>query len=152
MLLRGDTERAQPYDFHLDDLTSVSMDWHYERIGRIAWSALGVPRAAVRYLPPVRPYGQKLVEWTFEIMARMNVRQGRALLRPGGIVLTDRLHAAVLGVLMGKPVVVLDNSYGKIAPIYADYLQTLPHIYFARDAAEARRLVLQVHAEPRTMS
>lgn len=147
MLLRGDSEQARADDLCLDDLTSISLDWQHDRIGRIVWSALGVPRAAVRRLPAIRPHGQKLVESTYEIMARLNVRQGRALLRSGRIVLTDRLHAAVLGALMGKPVVVLDNSYGKIAPIYADYLHTLPAVHFARDAAEARGLVLQIRAE-----
>ncbi len=151
MLLRGDTERAHEYDFRLEELDSVAVDWQHTPVGNLAWRALAVPRAAVQRFAALAPHGQPVVESTFEIMARGNVLQGRRLLSPGRLVLTNRLHAAVLAALMSRPVVVLDNSYGKIAPIHAEYLHTLPGVHFARDGAEATRLVLVLHgAQPRT--
>jgi pyruvyl transferase EpsO len=146
MLLRGDSERAHDYSFGLSDLTSVAVDWQHTPLGNAAWKVLAVPRGIVRRFPGLAAEGQALVESTFEVMARANVAQGRRLLRPGRLVLTNRLHAAVLAALMRKPVVVLDNSYGKIAPIYAEYLHALPGVHFAHDVAEARRLILDLHA------
>ena len=147
MLLRGDTEQAHDNNFELTELTSRTFDWHYGASGELMWKALAIPRAAIRRAPAIRPYSQSLLESTFQVMARMNVRRARTLLRPSRLLLTDRLHAAVLAALMKKPVVLLDNSYGKIAPIYAEYLHTLPSVHFARGVTEARQLVLQVHDE-----
>lgn len=147
MLFRGDTERAGSYDFNFSGMTSRLFDWHHSAAGNFAWNALAVPRGVIRRAPATRPYGQSVMESTFELIAWMNVRRARALLSTGHVVLTDRLHAAVLSALMKKPVVVLDNSYGKIAPIYQEYLSKLPSVSFARDVDEARDLVLRLHAE-----
>lgn len=47
-------------------------------------------------------------------LASLEVQRGADILSEGRVVLTDRLHAHILCVLMGKPHTVLDNSYGKI--------------------------------------
>jgi pyruvyl transferase EpsO len=54
--------------------------------------------------------------------ARKEVERGLDILNTGNIVVTDRLHAHILCVLMGKPHVVLDNSYGKVF----NYISTWP--------------------------
>jgi pyruvyl transferase EpsO len=46
--------------------------------------------------------------------AETRVKTGLALLSRGKFVVTDRLHAHILSVLLGIPHVVLDNFYGKI--------------------------------------
>ena len=56
-----------------------------------------------------------------------------ACFRGGRMVLTDRLHAHILSLLLGKPRIVLDNSYGKIAK-FADM--------WTRDAAFASAAIL----------
>lgn len=51
---------------------------------------------------------------------------------------TDRLHAAVLATLLGRPVVARDNANGKLAAVFADYLGRFPLARFARTPEEAR--------------
>ena len=36
------------------------------------------------------------------------------MLSQGNVVITDRLHAHILSVLLGIPNIVLDNNYGKV--------------------------------------
>lgn len=54
------------------------------------------------------------IEAAYARLASREVQRGADMLAEGRVVLTDRLHAHVLCVLMQKPHVVLDNSYGKI--------------------------------------
>lgn len=49
-----------------------------------------------------------------------------------GSIVTDRLHVGIAAALMGKPVYLLDNSYGKISAVYTHSLQRCPHVYMAR--------------------
>lgn len=45
------------------------------------------------------------------------------MLSQGRVVVSDRLHGVLLGLLLGKPVVALDNSYKKIQSIFETYLK-----------------------------
>ena len=47
-------------------------------------------------------------------LAEARLERGVGLLSRGHVVITDRLHAHILCVLMGQPHVVIDNSYGKV--------------------------------------
>lgn len=49
----------------------------------------------------------RLAEWRFQ--------RGLAMLSAGEIVVTDRLHAHILSLLLDIPHVLLDNNYGKVA-------------------------------------
>ena len=57
-----------------------------------------------------------LALWNHLSAIRMN--RGIQLLSKGSVVLTDRLHAHILSILIGKPHVIADNSYGKISDFY----------------------------------
>jgi pyruvyl transferase EpsO len=46
--------------------------------------------------------------------ARKRVDRGLEQLSRGKVIVTDRLHAHILSILLGKPHVILDNMYGKI--------------------------------------
>ncbi|MDK2759815.1 MAG: polysaccharide pyruvyl transferase family protein [Sphingopyxis sp.] len=48
-------------------------------------------------------------------LAEWRLRRGLAMLSSGDIVVTDRLHAHILSLLLDIPHVLLDNSYGKVA-------------------------------------
>ncbi|MFC3786563.1 pyruvyl transferase EpsO [Sphingopyxis italica] len=50
---------------------------------------------------------QRLAEWRFQ--------RGLTMLSAGELVVTDRLHAHILSLLLDIPHVLLDNSYGKVA-------------------------------------
>lgn len=45
------------------------------------------------------------------------------MLSKGKIVVSDRLHAIILGLLMDKPVVALDNVYKKFNHFYDTFLK-----------------------------
>lgn len=96
-----------------------------------------------------RPAMQRLA-WHRVSTARMQL--GRRILSHGRVVLTDRLHVHVLCVLMGKPHVFFDNSYGKIRGL-AEACGTLgPNAVAAADADDAaehlRRLLREAGAKP----
>lgn len=55
---------------------------------------------------------------TLDPLAAARLRRGCSFLSRGSVVLTDRLHAHLLSMLLGIPHVVLDNSYGKIRSAY----------------------------------
>jgi exopolysaccharide biosynthesis predicted pyruvyltransferase EpsI len=64
------------------------------------------------------PRGQRtmrrLIDVSYDWQAHQRVRFGCRLLASGRVVITDRLHAHILCLLLGIPHVVLDNSYGKL--------------------------------------
>jgi len=70
-------------------------------------------------------------------LAALRVARGAALLARGGHVLTDRLHAHILCVLMGIPHVALDNSYGKLVAYARAWTADWPGLVLAADANEA---------------
>lgn len=51
-------------------------------------------------------------------LSRVRMRRGIKLLSSGRVVITDRLHGHILSILIGKPHLVADNSYGKISDFY----------------------------------
>src|SRR5262249_180799 len=51
----------------------------------------------------------------YTALANRQLRRGTQLLSSGRVVLTDRLHAHVIALLLQIPHVVLDNSYGKVS-------------------------------------
>jgi exopolysaccharide biosynthesis predicted pyruvyltransferase EpsI len=50
--------------------------------------------------------------------ARARLRRGCTMLSNGQVVITDRLHAHILSLLLGIPNTILDNSYGKLRDFY----------------------------------
>jgi len=59
---------------------------------------------------------------SWEALARARVRRGLALLARGRVVITNRLHAGLLGEQIGRPVIFCPNANGKLR----DYLDTWP--------------------------
>ncbi|MDG3015604.1 polysaccharide pyruvyl transferase family protein [Speluncibacter jeojiensis] len=76
----------------------------------------------------------------YDQQANINLAAAIHNLSQGRIVVTDRLHAAVLAALLGKPVVATDNVSKKVSNIFRDYLGALPGCYFAEDLAEAGQI------------
>lgn len=69
--------------------------------------------------------------------ALARLRRGIRTLGQGRVVLTDRLHAHVLCVLMGKPHVVLGDSHGKIRAFFDAYSSRLSPAPWADRSGEA---------------
>ncbi|VVT00153.1 conserved hypothetical protein [Sphingomonas sp. EC-HK361] len=108
-LLRTDHERAAGGDAALP-AGVIADDWLDEDEGerrRIRLS-LKLRRLLVRDAQARRLMRQRtLAEWRLE--------RGLAMLAQGDRVVTDRLHAHILSLLLDIPHVLLDNSYGKVA-------------------------------------
>ena len=64
------------------------------------------------------------------------------MLSKGRAVITDRLHAHILCVLLGIPHVVLDNSYGKVRSFYDTWTSDCDLAYWSDSAAEALTIAL----------
>ncbi|MGH7580130.1 MAG: polysaccharide pyruvyl transferase family protein [Gemmatimonadales bacterium] len=75
----------------------------------------------------------------YETDARTRVRRGCRLLSSGRVVITDRLHAHILGLLLGIPHAVLDNTYGKLGRFLDAWLRDAPGVFRASSLAEAEQ-------------
>ena len=112
-LLRSDREKrgAEDMAVGLQEMGPVgdwvgpkwSLPW-YERL------VVSAGRRGTWAKNALMPYVSNLLQKK----ARKEVERGLDILNTGNIVVTDRLHAHILCVLMGKQHVVLDNSYGKV--------------------------------------
>ena len=65
---------------------------------------------------------RQLRGWLYDRRSRMSVRRGIAILARGRTVVSDRLHGVILSLLVGLPVVPLDNRTGKIWDFISTWL------------------------------
>jgi exopolysaccharide biosynthesis predicted pyruvyltransferase EpsI len=77
--------------------------------------------------------------WTFAPLAQRRLDFGLRLLSRGGTVVTDRLHGVILALLMGIPVVAVDNRNGKVASFIETWLSDRPDVALAAGHSEALR-------------
>jgi pyruvyl transferase EpsO len=94
-------------------------------------------RLLARYPRGRRTVGQ-LIDVSYDWQARLRVRFGCQLLGSARVVITDRLHAHILSLLLGIPHVILDNNYGKLRH-FCDTWGTLssPFVRWAESSAKA---------------
>jgi pyruvyl transferase EpsO len=83
-------------------------------------------------------------------VAAQRLRFGAQMLGRSDVVVTDRLHGHILSLLLGKPHVVLDNSYGKVRSFFETWTSAASVAHWASSAddaaATARRLYSEVSA------
>ena len=90
-------------------------DWT-SRLRRVAaWQAQTHLQAAVHRIGVLRARTYPAQRWAFERQSRATVADAVATISQGRVVVTDRLHAAVFGALLGKPVVMIDNATKKLS-------------------------------------
>ena len=73
----------------------------------------------------------------YDRQARQRLREGCRLLARGKVVITDRLHAHILCLLLGIPHVLLDNSYGKVRRVHEAWTADAPQVRWAASPDEA---------------
>ncbi len=110
-LMREDKERVDG----LQAPAGAQVDWP-EQGAR--WRAL---RQATRVTGKLASLAPKLARVTapglavgYERLARERLHAGLQVVGAGRLVVTDRLHGHIVGLLAGVPQVLLDNSYGKL--------------------------------------
>jgi pyruvyl transferase EpsO len=94
--------------------------------------------------PRVATAAQPLVHALHERLARHRVRLGLDLLAQAPVVVTDRLHAHILCLLIGVPHVVVDTGYGKLRAFVDAWTAGHPLVRLARDADEAQAAAIEL--------
>jgi pyruvyl transferase EpsO len=148
LLMREDSELATRHEFAFPaHVTTLRRDWGFTGTAWLRWNAARIVPALVARSPAV--IGPTAVDASLGLMARTSVATAMGVLSRGRVVVTDRLHAAVLAALMRIPVVVLDNSYGKISAAHDAYLHLIPGLRFASTDREAVDVALACLADQR---
>ena len=142
MLMRTDVERVA-FDFgDLPDQPDVlRIDWlaeprHLRRRLRIETLMNGM----IKGVTQPSTYRRML----FERLARARVRRGLDLLSRGDVVITDRLHAHILSLLLNKRHVFLDNNYGKITGYHQSWTKNVDIAVQAENEAQAMAAAAQM--------
>lgn len=74
-------------------------------------------------------------------LAQARLRRGTLQLAKGRRVITDRLHTHILCVLLGKPHLIIDNNYGKVALFHEEWTSHLDGVEIARDGGAVSQFV-----------
>lgn len=78
---------------------------------------------------------------SFRRLASARLQRGLGILSSGRWVATDRLHAHILSLLIGRPHVALDNNYGKISNFIAEWTAGTKGVNSATSLTEALGLI-----------
>lgn len=143
LLIREDSEaRLDREDIQIPKILADGAwrDWGLSSVGNLEWMGLRMPENVARVAPVASRMLYPSIERSFSRMARLNVERARRLVSTGSVLITDRLHASVMGQLIGSPVIALDNANGKISAAYDAYLNDLGGIDMAGSINEALQL------------
>ncbi|MBY6709506.1 polysaccharide pyruvyl transferase family protein [Rhodococcus sp. BP-241] len=139
-LLRQDRERVERPALNMTQ-PSVTLDWGLSGRDSAAWRVARLPGRISSTVPRIAAGIDPALKLGYRVQAALNFRAALKTLSLGRVVLTDRLHAAVLGALMGSPVVALDNNYGKIHDVYTDYLKSCRGVHYVTTTEQAQEQV-----------
>jgi len=114
----------------------LACDWLDDRV-----PTLRRARNVLRPLAAREPGGRfvlgRALAVAYDRQARQRLRAGCKLLSRGRVVITDRLHAHILCLLLGIPHVLLDNSYGKVHRVHETWTAGASGVRWAASPAEA---------------
>ena len=114
-------------------------DWLDERVPALRRVRRVLRPLAVREPRSLRVMNRALGA-AYDRQARLRLREGYRLLARGKVVITDRLHAHILCLLMGIPHVVLDNNYGKLSSFWQAWTAEVDNVRWAGSPSDAVRL------------
>lgn len=136
-LLRTDHERVA--DSAIPPPDTIVDDWLEESVGE---RNLMRARIKIDSLMAATTQGKRLRR--YRMLATWRLRRGLAMLSQGRVVVTDRLHAHILSLLLDIPQVVLDNNYGKVSGFAAEWTRGYEGFHLATSRADAFALALQI--------
>lgn len=123
---------------------------HQATWSRSAKATLAANQWAMHRWKPSATGGRHLwpaVAATFSPIARQWTDRGVQILSSARVVVTDKLHGHLLCLMLGKPHVVLDNSYGKVSGTLDTWTGGLPGVHRADDADQALAIADELLAE-----
>lgn len=131
-LLRRDQESAQS-----DPLPGDAVDWPAMTFSdRLAQRV----RRSVQEGAVTRTMNRSTDRWFADAAKRLQT--GVDLLAPGETIVTDRLHAMLIGLQMGRRVIAIDNANGKLSSYASTWFDDLDvPLTFAADVSSAREAV-----------
>ena len=152
VLQRGDKESREAWTID-GSFSQETYDWSgttdaARKLKQLSWSD---NRKLNRAVGPFSHLLASRRSEAYKLGAQEVVASGAKLLSRGRVVVTDRLHAAVLARLLDRPVVALDNSYGKISAAMDCWLGELGGVAMARNPSEAAELVARFDAKQRVV-
>ena len=83
-----------------------------------------------------------LIVWN--LLSKARQQRGVVLLSRGRIVISDRLHVHILCLLMNKPHLLIDNTYGKISNFYHSWTFTHSSVIYVKDINLLRKSVAEL--------
>jgi exopolysaccharide biosynthesis predicted pyruvyltransferase EpsI len=114
----------------------LSVDWLSEPRSRMRTLSRKVTRLLDSKNVPYDAFGAALSS-SWRRAAEQRVLRGVDLLCRGQVVITDRLHAHILCVLLAQPHVVMDNTYGKVRSFYEQWTHATSFCRWAGSLEEA---------------
>jgi exopolysaccharide biosynthesis predicted pyruvyltransferase EpsI len=147
-LLRADSESLGHESVKID-ASSVQYDWGLRGTDLAISTAVMLPTLIAQHFPRANRLLYPALLRSYEQTAKLNLRVAQRILNLAPVVLTDRLHAAVLAAMMGKRVVAMDNANKKVSGIYDAYLHRFDNVSFASTTDEAAELVRQAVSDSR---
>lgn len=110
-------------------------------VGRAEYAALyRLNRRLTTHLANINRYEprtESLASTIRNSLARLRLKLGLDLLGSGKVIVTDRLHAHLLGLLLHKQGVLLDNSYGKVRSFYDTWTRDIGQFQWAESVDRA---------------
>ncbi len=64
-------------------------------------------------------------------VSRRLIKRGLDLVSNYDAIVTDRMHMGIMGLLVGRDVEFMDNSYGKLSSYYSTWLRDIPEVRFS---------------------
>lgn len=116
----------QEYDTH-DWVTMETELPEEQRFFKMLWRAQAFSKYSVKW-------SEKMVDWVYKYYFRKFITNRGALqLADYRRIYTTRLHAMILGLLIGREVIILDNSYGKLSACYETWLTDCDSIRYIHE-------------------
>lgn len=137
VLLRRDSESTGATMQFPDWVSTHRVDWGLHGVRNLAWWGCRFPEDVARVMPRLARRAIPAIERGFTGIAELNRRDATRIVRSGQVLVTDRLHAAVLGRLLRVPTFAIDNSNGKVGDLHRDYLGALGGVTLCRTPEDA---------------
>lgn len=138
-LLRADKESRSGVSAPVGE---AAVDWLDEPPmwrRRLSYALMGAVRRK-----EVAPLARPILVRLYASLASQRLERGLELLASAQVVITDRLHAHILCVLMGISHVLLDNSYGKVSSFHETWTAGVDNVRWAQSSADALGLAEQL--------
>ncbi len=137
VLFRQDSESTGPQAQFPAWVRTARVDWGLTGARNLAFWGCRFPEDVARAVPALARRAAPLIGAGHTGIAELNYRAACRIVRSGQVLVTDRLHAAVLGRLLKVPTFAIDNSNGKVGDLYRDYLSALGGVSLAQSPGEA---------------